>query len=86
MTTIERKDLVDAVLRTRDAIDPSLESELLEAIVNAEASAGGDGDAAIRTIDAAVNAAIERGVGRPEDGGLPPGGVAVSEEDEEDET
>ena len=37
MTTIERKDLVNAVLASRDELDPDLETELLEAIVDAEA-------------------------------------------------
>lgn len=60
MTTIERKHLMNAVLASRDEVDPDLETELLEAIVRAEADAAGDGDAAMRAIDAAVTVAIAR--------------------------
>ena len=63
MKNIERKDLVNAVLASRDEIDPELETKLLEAIVNAEADSAGDGDVAMRAIDAALTAAIDRGVG-----------------------
>lgn len=63
MKSSEHKDLVNAVLASRDDIDPELESGLLEAIVGAETISGGDGDAAMRAIDAAVTAAIERDVG-----------------------
>lgn len=66
MTATERTDLVDAVLASREELDPGLDAELLVAIVDAEATAAGDGDAAIRTIDAAVTAAIARGVGAEE--------------------
>jgi hypothetical protein len=61
--TIERKDLVAAVLISRDELDPDLETELLEAVVHSEAGAAGDGEAALRAIDAEVTAAIARGVG-----------------------
>ncbi len=63
MTTIERKNLVNAVFASRDAVDPDFETVLLEAIVDAEANSVGDGDSAMRAIDAAVTAAIDRGVG-----------------------
>ena len=63
MKTIERKDLVAAVLASRDEIDPDLEAELLEAIVDAEWDSGGDSEAAIAAIDAALTSAIGRGVG-----------------------
>lgn len=63
MKNIERRDLVRAVLASRDAIDPPLESKLLEAIVEAEADCAGDGAAAMHAIDLAVTAAIERGSG-----------------------
>ena len=63
MKNIERKDLISAVLVSRDEIDSELETELLEAIVDAEADSAGDGDAAMRAIDAALTAAIDRGVG-----------------------
>ena len=68
MTTIERKDLVDAVLHSRDEIDPELDTELLQAVVDAEAGAAGDGESALRAIDATVAAAIRRGVGHVEPG------------------
>lgn len=61
--TTERTDLVNAVLTSRDDVDPDLETELLEAIVDAEARLPGDSEGAMRAIDAAVTAAIERGVG-----------------------
>ena len=63
MKNIERKDLIDAVLVSRDEIDPELETELLVAIVDAETDFAGDGDAAMRAIDAALTAAIDRSVG-----------------------
>ena len=63
MKTIERTDLVNAVLASRDEIDPELETELLEAIVDAETNSAGDGDAAMRAIDAALTTAIDRGGG-----------------------
>lgn len=61
--TTERTDLVNAVLASRDETDPNLETELLEAIVDAEVRLPGDSEGAMRAIDAAVTAAIERGVG-----------------------
>lgn len=64
MKNIERKDLVDAVLASRDEVDPDLETELLETIVDAETYSAGDGDAAMRAIEAALIAAIGRGVGQ----------------------
>ena len=63
MKSSELKDLVNAVLTSRDAIDPELETELLEAIVDAEINSAGDGDAAMRAIDAVLTAAIEPGIG-----------------------
>ena len=63
MKNIERKHLVNAVLASRDEIDPELETELLEAIVDAETDCTGDGDVAMHAIDAALTAAIARGVG-----------------------
>ena len=63
MKNIERRDLVRAVLASRDEIDPGLETELLEAIVDAETDSAGDSDVAMRAIDAALTAAIARGVG-----------------------
>lgn len=66
MTTIEHTDLVTAVLASRDAIEPDLETELLEAIVNAEVDAA-DADSAMHGIDVAVSAAIDRGVGYLDD-------------------
>ena len=63
MKSNEHKDLVDAVLASRDEIDPALETALLEAIVDAEINSAGDGDAAMHTINAALTAAIDRGVG-----------------------
>lgn len=84
MTTIEHKDLVDAVVASRDEIDLDLETELLEAIVDAEAAAAGDGVAAIRGIDAAVTAAIGRGVGYQEEKDAVPGDD-TGDETEEDE-
>ena len=63
MKSSEHKDLVSAVLASRDEIDPELETELLEAIVDAEFRSAGDGDAAMGAIGTALTAAIERGVG-----------------------
>jgi hypothetical protein len=83
MTTPERTDLVNAVLASRDEIDPDLETELLEAIVDAEASLPGDTEASMRAIDEAVTAATERGVGKvPES--EPPPGESAGDVDEED--
>ena len=82
MTTTERSDLVNAVLASRDEIDPDLDTELLKAIVDAEAGLIEDSEAAMRAIDAAVTAAIERGVGKdrePE----PAAGEATDREVEE---
>lgn len=85
MSTIERKDLVRAVLASRDEVDPDLETVLLEAVVEAEVDAAADGEAALRSIGAAVSAAIERGVGHvAQAAGAPPDG-AVDEPDEVDE-
>ena len=67
MKTIERTDLVAAVLASRDQMDPDLETELLEAIVDAEWGSGGDSDAAMAAIDAALTAAIDRGVGNAQE-------------------
>ena len=63
MKNSERKDLLNAVVASRDEIDPELETDFLEAIVDAETDSAGDGDAAMHAIDAAVTAAIARGVG-----------------------
>ena len=71
MKTNERTDLVAAVLASRDEIDPDLETELLEAIVDAEWGSGGDSDAAMAAIDAALTAAIDRGVGNVQGGIVP---------------
>lgn len=67
MKNIERKDLVDAVLASRDEVDPDLETTLLEAIVDAETDSAGDGGAAMQAIDAALSAAIGRCAGRAQD-------------------
>jgi hypothetical protein len=64
VTTTERSDLIRAVLASRDELDPDLDTKLLEAIVDAEAGLPEDGQGAMRAIDAAVTAAIERGVGK----------------------
>ena len=63
MTAIERKDLIDAVLASRNEISPGFDAGLLGAIVDAEAAAAGDADTAMRAIYAAVTAAMARGVG-----------------------
>ncbi|MCY4453953.1 MAG: hypothetical protein OXC01_18570 [Immundisolibacterales bacterium] len=63
MKSDEHKDLVNAVLASRDEIDPELETAVLEAIVDAEFNSAGDGDAAMHAINAALTAAIDRGVG-----------------------
>ena len=55
---------MNAVLASRDEIDPELEAEFLEAIVDAETDSAGDGDAAIRAINAALTAAISRSIGK----------------------
>lgn len=67
MKNIDRGDLLNAVLASRDKIDPELETELLEAIVDAETTFSGDGDAAMRAIDTAVTATIDSGVCFPEE-------------------
>jgi hypothetical protein len=80
--TTERTDLVNAVLASRDETDPDLETELLEAIVDAEVRLPGDSEGAMRAIDAAVTAAIERGVGNvqePAPGGGEDAGPAGEE-------
>ena len=63
MKSNEHKDLVNAVLASRDEIDPELDTTLLEAIVDAEIDSAGDGDAAMHAINAALTAAVERSVG-----------------------
>ena len=63
MKDVERKCLLNAALASRDDIDPELETELLEAIVDAEIDSAPNGDAAMDAIDAALTAAINRGVG-----------------------
>ncbi len=60
---IERRDLLKAVLATRDELDPGLDTGLLEAILDAESGAGDDGDAAMRAIKVVVDAAVRAGVG-----------------------
>jgi hypothetical protein len=66
LTAIERKELIDAVLASRSEVFPGFDTELLEAIVDAEAAAAGDADIAMRAVRAAVTAAMARGVGRVE--------------------
>lgn len=63
MKDTERKDLVNAVLASRDEIDPELETELLKAIVDAEIDSALGGDAAMDTIAAALTSATNRGIG-----------------------
>ncbi len=63
MSTIERKDLVRAVLASRDELDPKLETDVLVAVVQAEVDAAGDAEAALRAIDVAVSSAMRRGAG-----------------------
>jgi hypothetical protein len=75
-----RKDMVDAVLRARDQLDPEFDTELLEAIVDAEADAPGDAEAALRQIDAGVTGAIDRGFGHIE---LAPATAGDGEEDDD---
>ena len=82
VTTTERSDLVNAVLTSRDELDPDLDTELLKAIVNAEAGLLGDSDAARRAIDAAVTAALERGVGKVQEPEPAPGEAAEHEDAE----
>lgn len=84
LTTFERADLVKAVLRSRDELDVSLDTHLLEAIVNAEANAAGDAESAIRAIDAAVTAAVARGVGQVEPAAEAVGTKATEDEEDED--
>jgi hypothetical protein len=74
--TTDRNDLVGAVLASRDELDPDLETELLEAIVDAEVRLPGDSEAAMRAIDAAVTAALERGVGKVQESESAPGEAA----------
>ena len=62
MKNIERKDLVSALLASRDEIDPELEGEVLEAILDAEIRSEDDRNAAMCAIDVALTAAIGRGV------------------------
>lgn len=83
MTTTERSDLINAVLASRDELEPYLETELLEAIVDAETGHLGDGEAAMRAIDMAVSAAIERGVGNQKPEAV--AGESIGSEDEDDE-
>ncbi len=83
MTTTERNDLVNAVLASRDELDPDFDTELLEAIVDAEAGLAGDGEAAMRAIDVAVTAALERGVGNVQE--PEPAPCESAEGDDEDE-
>ena len=78
--TTERNDLVTAVLASRDEIDPDLETELLKAIVDAAAGRSGDSEAAMGAIDAAVTAAIERGVGEVQEPEPTPGHGAQHED------
>ena len=63
MKDIEHNDLVNAVLASRDEIDPELETELLKAIVDAEIDSALDGDVAIDAIAAVLTAATDRGAG-----------------------
>lgn len=77
-----------AVLASRDETDPELETELLKAIVDAEADSAGDADAAMHAIDAALTDAIKRGVGyiHEEDTmETTPNDVNGDSEDQEDE-
>ena len=69
---------------SRDEIDPGLETELLEAIVDAETGSAGDSDAAMRAIDSAVTAAISRGVGYVQEADAIEDVVNGNGEDEED--
>ena len=85
MKNIERRDLVNAVLASRDDIDPYLETELLEAIVDAETAAAGDGDAAMRAIDAGLTAAIGRGVGSVQEANDVAATVDIVDSDGEDQ-
>ena len=54
-------------MASRAGIDPEFDAKLLEAIVHAEAESAADDDTTIRAIDAAVTAAIARGVGSTPD-------------------
>lgn len=60
---IEHKDLMAAVLACRDEVAPGFDSELLEAILQAEAKSAGDGEEAMHLIESAVSTAVNRGVG-----------------------
>ena len=51
-------------MASRDRVAPELDTQLLEAIVDAEIESAGDGEVAMRAIDAAVTASISRGVGQ----------------------
>ena len=51
------------MLRSRDEVDPELDTLLLEAIVDAETTSAGDGEVATNAILVALVDAIERGVG-----------------------
>lgn len=83
MATIERTDLINAVLRSRDELDADLDSDFLTAVVDAEADAGGDGDAAIRSIDTVVVAAIARGVGHVQPAAEAVGGQVARDQENE---
>ena len=83
MTTVERNDLINAVLRSRDELDPGLDAEFLVAILNAEADAVGDGDAAIRSIDTVVDAAIAQGIGHIPAGAETVEGLATEDQENE---
>jgi len=72
------------VIASRNKIDPDLETELLAEIVDAEAAAGGDGEAAMHAIDAAVTSAIGRGVGYREEQGAAAGDDEGEEDGEDD--
>jgi len=85
LTTTERTDLVGAVMASRLDVAPGLDAMLLEAIVDAETAAAGDAAAAMSAIDAAVTAAMERGVGRLDGDEAAKRTVAEPAEDEEDE-
>ena len=63
MKSNDHKDLVNAVLASRDEIDPDLETKLLVSIVDAEIDSAGDGEVAMRAIEDALTVAIDRGVG-----------------------
>lgn len=64
MATIDERDLVEAVMASRDEVAPDIDAELLTGILEAEVAAAGDAEQALRAIDVAVSAAMERGAGR----------------------